>query len=124
MYITIKEKKIIGEYKDWTYKYVEQTRTLSQNRLYWWFISDLTKCFDDMGVFITSEDLHEWLSQKLLKGSYNKNSITGMRTIKRKSTTKLSKKEFSKYIEDIEKYLIQTYNISCPLRTDNLLYNN
>jgi len=97
---------------------IKQTRSQWQNRLYWAYISDLTKCFDEKGIFITQDDLHEWLRQKLIKWRYKTNPITWNRMIIRKSTAKLNKKEFSTYIKDIEKYMIQTYEIACPLRTD------
>ncbi len=101
---------------------ITENRSLSQNRLYWSYISDLMDCFYEKGIIISKDDLHEWLSQKFIEWNYKMNSITWMRMILRKSTTKLTKKEMSKYIDKIEKYIIQTYDISCPLRTDT--FNN
>jgi hypothetical protein len=49
--------------------------------------------------------------------------LTGKRTIIQKTTTKLTTKEFSEYIKDIEKYLISTFDISVMLATD-VGYNN
>jgi len=124
MYITIKDKKIIWEVKDWTYKYIEawSSRTLAQNRLYFAYLADLKDAFNEKGIFITINELHEGLSQKLLKWHYNKNKVTWKRTITRKSTKDLSKKAFSKYIEDIEKYIYREFEITIPLRTD-IFYN-
>lgn len=99
-----------------------ENRTQSQNRLYHAYIEDLVWCFEEKWIFITHDDLHEWLRDKLIKGNYEINPVTGKRLVKRKSTTQLNKKEFSKYIKDIEMYLLQTFEISCPLRTD-LIYN-
>ena len=78
--------------------------------------------FDDKWVFITPEDLHEWMRDKLIKGTYEINQITWRRLVRRKSTSKLKRKEFSVYLQDIEKYLWQTYEVSHPLPTD-LQYN-
>lgn len=100
-----------------------ETRTMAQNRLYHQWIEDLVWCFADKWIFITHDDLHEWLRDKLIKGNYEINAVTGKRVIKRKTTTQLNKKEFSQYLKDIEKYLWQTFEITYPLPTD-LLYNN
>lgn len=101
---------------------VSQTRSSAQNRLYHAYISDLTKCFSEQGIFISHDDLHEWLRQKLIKWSYKTNPITWIRMVIRKSTAKLNKKEFSTYIKDIEKYIYQTYEITCMLRTDTFSF--
>ena len=102
---------------------IKENRTQAQNRLYWSYISDLTSCFYDKWIIISKDDLHEWLRQKFIDWKYKINKITWKRMILRKSTTKLNKKEFSDYIDKIEKYIFQTYEIVCPLRTD-LFYNN
>ena len=106
---------------------MKETRSQAQNRLYWDWLWDLTKCFLDKGIFITSEILHVWMSTKLIKWTYSKNPITWQRTLTRKSTKKLNKKEFSEYLKNIEYYLQQTYDISFPMATDpsyNLFINN
>ena len=98
------------------------TRTKLQNNLYWSYITDIKQAFEDKWVFITIDDLHEWFKTKFIKWSYKNNSITWQRITQRKSTTELNKKEFSRFIKDIELYLIQTFDISVPLRTD-IWYN-
>ena len=98
------------------------TRTKLQNNLYWAYITDIKQAFEDKWVFITIDDLHEWFKTKFIKWSYKNNSITWQRITQRKSTTELNKKEFSRFIKDIELYLIQTFDISVPLRTD-IWYN-
>ena len=98
------------------------TRTNLQNNLYWSYITDIKQAFEDKWVFITIDDLHEWFKTKFIKWSYKNNSITWQRITQRKSTTELNKKEFSRFIKDIELYLIQTFDISVPLRTD-IWYN-
>ena len=98
------------------------TRTNLQNNLYCAYITDIKQAFEDKWVFITIDDLHEWFKTKFIKWSYKNNSITWQRITQRKSTTELNKKEFSRFIKDIELYLIQTFDISVPLRTD-IWYN-
>ena len=104
--------------KDWNYEIIEikENRSLAQNNLYFWYLNNIKKAFDDIGVY-------EGLRDKLIPWKYKKNCITWKRLVKRKSTTKLTKKEFSNYIKDIEKYLYQTYEITAPLPTDNLVFN-
>lgn len=89
-------------------------RSNEQNRLYWQWLTDLCWCFDEKGVFITPEELHEWLKAKLIPGNYKRNPL-GVRVHEQKTTTKLNKKDFSKYIKDIEKYLWREFEITHPL---------
>ena len=106
-------------------KQFKENRTLRQNRLYHqrlWFI---VKAFDNKWIFITSEDLHEWLRDKLIKGKYQRNVFTGKRKLHRKSTTELNKKDFSEYLSNIDKYLWQNFEISVLKPTElGLYYNN
>lgn len=123
MIFEIKDKKLIWDFrnlKDWMYTFKElwNTRTIRQNALYHLHISNLCKVFADKWIFITNEELHIWLRDKLIKWTYEINRITWKRIVKRKSTTQLSKAEFSQYLKDIEFYLRQTYEISCALPTD------
>ena len=115
-------KQIIDEiqWKDWIFKCeeIKETRSQNQNRMYWKWLNNLVKCFDDKGIFITSEDLHDWLRDKLIEWKHKKNTFTWELKIVRKTTTQLNKKEFSKYIQDIEKYLWQTFEVAYPLPTD------
>lgn len=96
---------------------VRDTRSIAQLRLYRQWLTDLCWCFSEKGIFITPEELHEWLKAKLIPGNYKRNPL-GVRVHEQKTTTKLNKKEFSKYIEDIIKYLWREYEISYPLPTD------
>ena len=112
-YINSLQDEIILDIKEY-----KSNRSNNQNSLYWAYITDLKQTFEEKGIFITVDDLHEWLKTKLIKWTYKKNSITWQRILKRKSTTKLNKKEFSSYMKDIELYLIQEFEISVPLMTD------
>ena len=109
---------------DWIYKVQEhkETRSQAQNRLYWMWLHDLVKCFDEKGIFITTDDLHEWLREKLIEAYPHKNTFTWELKMKRKSTTQLTKKEFNEYIDKVEKYLWQVFEIAHPLPTD-IFYN-
>ena len=112
-FLSTQDESLIFELKEF-----KATRTNLQNNLYWSYITDIKQAFEDKWVFITIDDLHEWFKTKFIKWSYKNNSITWQRITQRKSTTELNKKEFSRFIKDIELYLIQTYDISVPLRTD------
>lgn len=101
---------------------IKETRSEAQNRLYHKWIWDLTWVFADKWIFITPDDLHEWLRDKLIQWWYKKSPLTWRRITKQKTTTNLNKKEFSKYLEDCEKYLWQTFEVSHPLPTD-IAYN-
>ena len=103
-------------------KEFRQSRSLNQNRMYWQWITDLCWCFEDKWVFITPEELHEWLKAKLIPGNYKRNPL-GVRVHEQKTTTKLNTKEFSKYIKDVEKYLWREFEIMYPLPTD-FFYEN
>lgn len=116
-FLSTQDESLIFELKEF-----KATRTNLQNNLYWSYITDIKQAFEDKWVFITIDDLHEWFKTKFIKWSYKNNSITWQRITQRKSTTELNKKEFSRFIKDIELYLIQTYEISVPLRTD-IWYN-
>ena len=119
-HITIKDWKRIwsNPLKDWIYKFKAENRSLEQNRLYHKYLADIKAEFDEQGIYISTDDLHEWLKQKLLSTKYKKNPLTWKRLIVQKSTAKLNTKEFSEYIKDIEKYLMQQFNISVMLATD------
>lgn len=99
-------------------KEYKPTRSNEQNRLYWAYITDLKQEFENNWIFITIDELHDWFKTMFIKWIYEKNSITWQRITKRKSTTELNKKEFSRYMKDIELYLIQTYNIAVPFRNE------
>jgi len=101
---------------------IKENRSQAQNRLYHKWLSDLNWELDNKWIFITTNDLHEGLRDKLIKWTYKTNTLTWRRLVERKSTTKLTKKEFSQYLKDIEKYLRQTFEITHPMPTD-LFYN-
>ncbi len=97
---------------------IRENRSQRQNRLYHQWLKDIQVCFEEQGIFITHDELHEWLRDKLIPWSYEINPLTSRTIHKKKSTTQLNKKEFSKYIHDCEKYLIDRFEISYPLPVD------
>lgn len=112
-FLSYKDENLIFELKEY-----KPTRSNKQNNLYWAYITDIKTAFENKWIFITIDELHEWFKTKFIKWNYVNNSITWQRITQRKSTTELNKKEFSRYIKDIELYLIQQFEISVPLRTD------
>ena len=119
LFLQDKDESTIFELKEY-----KQTRTQLQNNLYWGYLLLITKAFEDKGIFITSEDLHEWLREKLIKWKYKRNVFTWKRKLHRKSTTELNKQEFSEYLKDIDKYLWQTFEISVLKPTELWLQYN
>lgn len=76
-----------------------RTRTTEQNRLLWEIYNHIVKFYDDTGFvidglrvnFLTADFLHEYFKARF-----------GLKT-----TTKLSTKEFSEYIDKIQKEMIE-----------------
>ncbi len=109
---------------EWLYtlKEVKATRTNQQNALYHAYLADISSWFAEQGIIISANDLHEGFKQKFIQTETKINKITCEPVAITKSTTKMNKKEFSKYIEDIWFYLNQTYELNVSLRTD-ITYN-
>lgn len=97
---------------------IKESRSQAQNRLYHQWLRDIVWQFEERGDIIPKDDLHEWLRDKLIESEYYTNTLTWEEKVKDKSTTKLNKKQFNKYIEDIERYLWQNFQVSHPLPTD------
>lgn len=115
-----KEKWVIkwdfSSLKDWKYRVssVEEWRSKLQNDLYWgWYIPHILSSFDEKGIFITKEEIHEWLKEKLL--SYRKkNKLTWSYKKYVWSTANLNKKEFVKFLWDVEKYIFREFEVVIP----------
>lgn len=99
-------------------KEIKESRSQAQNRLYHQWVGNLAKVFKDQWTFITPNDLHECLRDTLLEGQEKINILTWEVRQVKKSTVKLTKKEFTQYIKDIEHYLWQARGVSHPLPTD------
>jgi len=88
----------------------KQKRTSRQNRLYW---KQLHFLAHEVGE--NPENLHEFFKGKFLKRTKILNidgNISGISTIK--STTKLTTKEFSEYLEEIEKFVAEFFGFNLP----------
>jgi len=114
-----KEWKIKWDFsklKDWKYKTssIEKWRTKLQNDLYWgWYIPHIKREFDEKWNFITEEEVHDWLKEKLL--SYRKkNKLTWTYKKMVWSTKKLKRKGFMKFLKDIEYYMFRDFEIVIP----------
>ncbi len=79
----------------------KKPRTLDQNRYYWGVV--LKTIADDVGEDV--ESLHEYFAEKYLLQEVRE--IFGNDVKIRKSTTKLSTKEFNEYIEKIRAEMAQ-----------------
>jgi len=89
-----------------------KSRTVQQNRWYWACIKIIA---DDLGY--EEDEAHYYFRQMFLSGfRYNKLSKKEEPFIG--STTKLSTKQFTVYIEKVRRFAIQRLNISTP--TPNL----
>lgn len=83
-----------------------QTRSIEQNRLYFWpFLWQIVHAFKEKWIYTDKYSLHEEFKARYL--FYYKKSILTWRNIKHiKSTTKLTTKEFSKLMEKVNEWLI------------------
>ena len=103
---------------------LKETRSQAQNRLLWKWYCDITKAlFTEKWAFITTQDLHDWLKEKLIPTKYKYNKFTKKRYKIEKSTAKLSKKQFNEYLKEIDKYLWQYFEI-VVLKPTELWYND
>lgn len=124
------KKQVIDHlYKEqWDKKYkcdvYSETRSQAQNRLYWQWLWFISWWFANIGACIDENQLHEAFKEKFIKTQYKLNKLTKKRYKQEKSTTKLDKAEFSKYLKDIDWYLLQTYDMTVLKPTElNLICN-
>lgn len=85
---------LVGEVSIVVKKWSE-TRTDQQNRLYWSFLRLIADEYGD-----DPNDLHEYFKQKYITPEFK--VVMGRERSIRKSTTRLSKKEFTEYLKRIE----------------------
>ncbi|MEX2964593.1 recombination protein NinB [Microbulbifer sp. TYP-18] len=100
---------------------LKENRTSLQNKFLWgWVYKEISRQLDEAGIVIPCDDgtehpytkelLHEIFKQKFLAiGSIEAKgkSITVYR-----STTKLTKKEFSEYLEDVRRFVFDFWRIT------------
>lgn len=99
------------------------TRTVAQNDLMWGRLGDISKWFIDKWIFISQNELHEEFKRKFIKPKYKKSKLTWKRYRLEKTTTNLSKIEFSQYLKDIDWYLYQTYELIVLKKPELMEYN-
>lgn len=83
-------------------KLIEENRTKNQNATYWLW---LTVIADETGH--NPEEIHEYLKHKFLLCHDKKYPYV-------RSTTKLTTKEFSEYMQRIETWATEELNVSLP----------
>jgi hypothetical protein len=86
------KKKFIAEIKVW-----RKVRTVPQNRLYWMWLRCITK-EGESGY--TEEELHEYFKKRYL--NWREKEMFGDRLSITKSTTELTTKEFTEYLDKIQ----------------------
>lgn len=119
MFFRIEKWTIKGDFKslkNWKYKSVklDEWRSNLQNNLYWgWFIPHIKEWLAESWNFITENKIHEDLKEILLQDK-RLNEITWTYKKYVKSTANLNKKEFKKYLDDIEKYVFDCFGFIIP----------
>lgn len=92
-----------------TIQKLKSTRSLQQNRLWWLYMTIISK---EIGY--TKEEIHEICKFKFLKRE-KVDEITGEVFPYLESTTKLSKSDFADMVNDLIQWSAETFGISLPL---------
>lgn len=111
--------------KDWKYKVTElDERTLQQNAfLFGWIYKNAVEAFARKWNILNVEHAHFFFKSQFLK-KRKKCKVTGKYRMETGSTIELSKKAFSKYIENIRQWVLDNleYDIPEPTNQEELLY--
>lgn len=100
-----------GKYFELT---VQRKRSVKQNRVYWMYVNELSK-----HTGFTSNEMHEVLKFKFLKAEkYDVETGEVFEYIR--STTDLSTKEFTDFIEQIRVWSIDNLNVHLPLPNEQI----
>lgn len=93
---------------------VEDSRTLAQNRaLWWWYYEEMIQAFRLKGYVMNKDQVH-FFCKTLLPKKRKKCAYTGKFRYEERSTTKLSKKQFSDYIMKMKEFALHTLDYSIP----------
>lgn len=96
-----------------------ETRRIKQNRLMWlWHGEMKIHILECEGKTFTSDDIHEWMAEKLLPKCVV--AINDEPIITRTRTSKLSVKEFADFLTHYEQYAQETFN--CKFTRPEYLY--
>lgn len=79
-------------------------RTLSQNALYWRWMSDMSTHFTKRGYPLTKDDAHDLMRHKFL--GHQTRTIGQTEVTKLRSTTDLDKSEMSAYMTQIDAWCV------------------
>lgn len=91
----------------------KSSRSLQQNALYWkWMDAIRLHVADSTGDFYSAEDLHEWFKTKFLPA--NPVTIDGEMQLARRTTTSLSVRAMSEYMNLIDRYCVEHLNLYLP----------
>ena len=116
---------ILEEEKFYDVKEVSETRTLQQNNLLWAVVyPQVQKAFNELGIIHSIKVIHKAFKDIFIPPTIEEyNPISWKYDKEEPTTTNLSKKEFTKYIRDIEEYCIEELNYTLDLRDlKELLY--
>lgn len=104
--------------KDWLYVVTQpkSIRSVQQNRLYWWwFLKHLVKFHEDKWDIYTSDQLH-WVFKTMLLKKRKYNEVWNKRKWITEvwSTSDLNTKQFTEYMDKINKIYIDAHWFSVP----------
>jgi len=96
---------------DYIVKRYDPIRNTSQNSLYWVLLGYVEK-----QTWNDSDDLHEFMKKKFLKGKRKMVKLWGRRNyiLKEKTTKTLSRKRFSEYFEQVERFFAEVWYVLPP----------
>lgn len=106
---------------------IEDSRTQAQNRILWgWYYEEMIQAFRLKGYVMNKDQVH-FFCKTLLPKKRKKCAFTRKYRNEERSTTTLSKKQFSEYIMKIKEFAFHTldYSISDPKDDSDLeFYDN
>ena len=92
------------------------TRSGAQNRLYWLWLRQIADHINENkqegSELFSDNDMHEWFKEKFLPTKLIDFQGTVVKAFK--TTTKLTTKEFTDYLENIDRYCIQYIHLQLP----------
>ncbi len=100
------------------------TRTNAQNRLYWLWLRLIADHINENkpegSTLFSDNDMHEWFKEKFLPSRLIDFHGSIVKTIK--TTTKLTTKEFTDYLDQIDRYCVEYIHLHLP-HPDDLYYD-
>lgn len=91
----------------------KKNRSVSQNRLYWLWVNEIKDHIErTQGKVFSTDDIHEWFKDELLPQHVIE--INGKAKKAIKSTSALTTKEFTEYLEKIDWYCSDNLGLNLP----------